>query len=172
MGGRKQRGHASQRPVDDAEQIRLGEICHSPCSGPLLFPHEYAKGCPRPPSIPRNASVADTYGAASCTPARKIRQLQKPTNVIIETANVTGGSKLHARLGETDAHILLGQEHHWPAARLASEAAATRRRGWDTSFGAAAPSPLSAIGTNGGVSVSVASGLRQRPVTCMPSELQ
>ena len=65
-----------------------------------------------------------------------------------------------------------GREHHWPEARLASEAAATRRRGWDTSFGVAAPSPLSATGTNGGVSASVASGLRQQLVTCMPSELQ
>ena len=97
---------------------------------------------------------------------------QKTTIVIIETANVTGGGKLHARLRETSAHILLGQEHHWPEARLASEAAATRRHGWETAFGAAAPSPLSATGTNGGVSVSVSSGLRLRQVACMPPELQ
>ena len=79
--------------------------------------------------------------------------------ILFETVNVTGGGKLHGRLGETSADVVMFQEHHWPGDRIAEERGKLVRAGWQATLAAACQSPLSDSGTNGGVGMAATSGL-------------
>ncbi len=72
-------------------------------------------------------------------------------SLTIETANSTGWHPLQRHLMRTQAHIVLGQEHHLRGEDVAAASQWARRRGWKSLWVDAEPGD--GAGTRGGVTI-------------------
>ncbi len=89
---------------------------------------------------------------------------QEEFRLVVETVNSTGWGPLRRRLEESQAHIVLAQEHWILPDQLASASDWTRRHGWEGVWAPAAVGPGG--GASGGVAIlgRVGMGIRYPPV--------
>ena len=89
---------------------------------------------------------------------------------LLETINITGASRLADRLGETEAHIVMVQEHRAVGPRLDELQGQAKKKGWTSLF-----SPAHRLadtgGLSGGTAVLARKGIGLGQLGSFPAEI-